>query len=68
MAAKIRTRAIEIASLEREHNLYCKAAMKDETRGGDGWVPVDKPDGTVRLSLKNWNSISLFKQVTGPMI
>ena len=63
---KIRKQAVDIAALNRDHEQYCTAAMKDETRGGHGWVPVDKPDGTVRVSLENWNSLCLFTQKTGP--
>ena len=63
---KMRKQAIDIAALGRDHEQYCTAAMKDETRGGPGWVPMDKPDGTVRVSLENWNSLCLFTQCTGP--
>ena len=59
---RLQERALQMNAAEIKQAEIMKALDRDWAKKGHGWVPLEKPDGTTRLILENWNSIKYWSE------
>ena len=62
VADRFRRKAPTSISFQRKQDRKIKDLVKDWSKGGHGWVPALKPDGTIRVTFENLNSLKYWTE------
>ena len=58
----MRFRAANIMAFKRKQQRRAKPHLLDWKTNGHGWIDERKPDGVVRISFENWNSLKFWTE------
>ena len=58
----IRVRAASIMAFKRKQQQRASPHLLDWRTGGHGWINEKKPEGVVRVSFENWNSLKFWTE------